>query len=127
MYRAIDKKTGNVVTGWLVEYAGVYQIYSKPTKDDVIECGFRTHKVHPSSVAMQTGVKDRNDTMIYGSIEIDGKMTSGGDEVLRQIKDGASARYPIRWYDDMQGWGGLDQYDGWTYEITGSQWKGDVS
>ena len=38
-------------------------------------------EVIPSTIAQFTGLKDKNKVEIYGSIEIDGKMSEGGDIV----------------------------------------------
>lgn len=37
--------------------------------------------IDPSTIAQFTGLKDKNNVEIYGSIPIDGKMTEGGDIV----------------------------------------------
>jgi len=38
-------------------------------------------EVHPDSIAMNTGIQDKNRIDIYGSIEIDGELTHGGDDI----------------------------------------------
>jgi hypothetical protein len=51
-------------------------------------------EVIPESVAMSTGLKDKNGKEIFGSIEIDGKMSRGGDIVKWDDRsDGKYWRY----------------------------------
>jgi len=47
--------------------------------------------VHPDSVSMETGQKDKNGVMIFGSIPIDGKMSRGGDicQILHEVSTGS--------------------------------------
>jgi len=37
------------------------------------------HEIHPESLAMSTGLIDKNGKEIFGSIEVDGVMSRGGD------------------------------------------------
>lgn len=50
-----------------------------PTPDDGVVWSY--NEVIPDSVGQQTGIKDKNDIEIYGSVKIDGKMSKGGDIV----------------------------------------------
>lgn len=43
------------------------------------KCGIVWYQVHPESVAQFTGKLDKNKKEIYGSVEIDGKISRGGD------------------------------------------------
>ena len=50
-------------------------------------------EVIPETVGQQTGLKDKNKKEIYGSIEIDGKLTKGGDIVRIDWQD---KRYKVK-------------------------------
>lgn len=41
---------------------------------------FLSYEILPETLAMETTIKDKNDKMIFGSIHIDGKMSTGGDK-----------------------------------------------
>ncbi len=85
MYRAIDKQTGKEVFGWLCNIGDNITcilpdctwIAITPNGQHIKREQFQ--EVHPESVAMATGIKDKHDKPIYGSFLLDGKRTSGGD------------------------------------------------
>jgi hypothetical protein len=96
------------------------------------------------SIARQTGRKDKNDNMIYGSIEIDGKMTEGGDRLTDysdELHDVVFGKLPLSksggcvcsydaFYCKCLGRPGVSpMYDcteiGDWMEIIGTQWKGE--
>jgi hypothetical protein len=83
-------------------------------------------QVHRMSIAQQTGREDKNQKPIYGSIEIDGKMTQGGDRL--KTKNGV---FPVMWYSDRAGFRALLRNivvaaRNWhKHEIIGTQWKGE--
>ena len=75
-------KEGKWVYGWYIEP------YNAGGKSFIavghLEHGEFTptiYEVIPKTVGMSTGLKDKNDKEIYGSIKIDGKMSKGGDIV----------------------------------------------
>ncbi len=130
MYRGIDKQTGKVVKGWLIKHYREHRImqeftYHEPVWADVIS----------ESVAMDTGLKDKNGTPIYGSIILGGKMTRGGDRfrgkesgliftveyvdggfILTKIVE--RSPYPVKHCDLSYAMSNLD------LEIIGTQWEG---
>ena len=82
MFRGKTKE-GEVVKGYLYEVGG--KSYIIPLGADIgwTDTDFvKTFvEVIPDSLAMDTGVEDKNKVKIYGSFPIDGKMTSGGDTI----------------------------------------------
>ncbi len=89
LFRGITTE-GKVVEGSLVQFNGHNYIvtdkngysYSRITAshgylstDDALE-------VPPSSLAMSTGISDKNKVPIYGSFEVDGFMSEGGSEIV---------------------------------------------
>ena len=94
LFRGITTE-GKVVEGSLVQFNGHNYIvtdkngysYSRITAshgylstDDALE-------VPPSSLAMSTGISDKNKVPIYGSFEVDGVMSEGGDDVWLSGED----------------------------------------
>lgn len=55
------------------------------------------YQVLPSSLAMYTGIKDKNKAEIYGSFEVDGKMSDGGDEIMAVDEKRRVMWYFNRW------------------------------
>lgn len=84
MFKAKRIDNGKEVEGWLVECDGKYYIAAKvkDTHWDLCNVFAGFIEVQPRTIAMQTGVKDKNENMIYGSILINGVMTEGGDRVI---------------------------------------------
>ena len=86
MFKAQRKDGKGEVRGWLVKIDSRYALL--PTYSFEEACGkslmetFRYYEIIPSTLSMQTGQTDKNGEMIYGSFELDGKMTEGGDRVL---------------------------------------------
>ena len=89
MYRANRIDNGEVIEGYYLKIDGDPYIYEAVEGFCAGEFNGNDHRfvfadnfieVHPESLAMVTGVK-ANDKMIYGSFEVKGEMTRGGDEV----------------------------------------------
>ena len=59
-----------------------------------------SYLVIPSTIAQFTGLKDKNQVEIYGSIEIDGVMSEGGDIVKVEI-DVYNGIYVCEYQTDM--------------------------
>ncbi len=80
-YRANRIDNGEVVEGYL----GVEKHRTPETPEKKLfyvgEDRENSHFVHPASLAQNTTVKDIKDKYIFGSFEIDGEMSRGGDEV----------------------------------------------
>lgn len=87
IYRAERKDGKGTVTGYYVVIDNTHYII-EPDRNG----GFRkadgvgiviqaAHEVEKSSIAADTGRTDKHDEPIFGCIEIDGVMSSGGDEV----------------------------------------------
>ena len=79
MFRGQDIKTGKWIEGY----------YFKSWEQTYILWGMTNGvpnmtEVHPHTISQQTRIKDKNNHMIYGSIEIEGEMTKGGD-VIRYL------------------------------------------
>ena len=80
------------------------------------------HEVIPKSLAMDTTLKDKDKTPIYGSFPLDGEMTKGGDR-------GTSVSGKT-WDVEWEGIG-FDPFvanmehsgDGWHYEVIGTQFE----
>ena len=70
-------KDGKVVEGWLCIWQGVVYIFDSP-----FNLYNGRHEVLPQSLAMSTGISDKNKVPIYGSFEYEpGKLSEGGDMV----------------------------------------------
>lgn len=70
---------GTIKIGYLFrDQIGQYLI-SEITKLD--EPKWLCQEVNPKTISQFTGLHDKNGTEIYGSIEIDGVMTNGGDKI----------------------------------------------
>jgi len=48
------------------------------------------HEIHPESLAMSTGLIDKNGKEIFGSIEVDGVMSKGGSVVKSDFSNTAA-------------------------------------
>ena len=73
---------GEEVRGWYCKIDGVdYIIAEDAYFGDGVELGdiIGARGVLPDSVGQSTGLKDKNEKEIYGSIPINGKMSKGGD------------------------------------------------
>lgn len=87
-----ETKNGKVVFGWL-NYDAVEKCYF------IMEnCWFRGrenitlttglfYEITQSTLARYTGQKDKHEICIYGSFELNGKMTEGGDVVRSDVFD----------------------------------------
>ena len=95
MFRGISKETGKLVYGDLIRKCLVGS-FVVPTA--IKPLGLVPVEVHPDSIAMKTGINDKNDKPVYGSIEIDGKMSRGGDRVKKYPKVG---EYGHDYYKDI--------------------------
>ncbi len=92
-YRGKRENNGEWIEGYQVVIEGKDYIVPLDAKTRVFshrapEPGCRRGildfiEVIPSTVAQSTGLKDKNKVKIYGSIEINGKMSKGGDIVKR--------------------------------------------
>lgn len=69
-------KTKDKLEKWIYGY---YSHNSKRGIHMITEDNSGTWLVIPSTIAQFIGLKDKNDVEIYGSIEIDGVMSEGGD------------------------------------------------
>lgn len=86
MFRGQCINNNEEVRGWLVKHGFRNQYRIVPLKDAIFanyenRLQVKSYRVRPSSIGMQTGVKDKNDKEIYGSIKIDGEMSRGGHNV----------------------------------------------
>ncbi len=148
MFRAIDTK-GNEVEGWLLIIDGVYVIAHKNESPLGSLLGTNVFtiagksvvfiEVQPQSLAMKTGVCDKNKKPIYGSFPVDGAMSKGGD-IVRFSSTSGGYEWPIRvgevFYKtegsidycfrvEKEGNFGLNSNDVECYEIIGTQWDGE--
>lgn len=76
-FRAKRLDNGELVEGYYrLLYTNVHQI-------TVVEKGgsHEEHDVDPNTLAMSTGVTDKNGVEIFGSVPVDGVMSKGGDIV----------------------------------------------
>lgn len=72
------RKYGNeVITGYYNAIDGVHHYIFN---DDNLNSP-DWFEIDPTTLAMGTGVTDKNGTMIYGSVPVEGKMSKGGDVV----------------------------------------------
>jgi len=84
--------------------------------------------VHPDSVSMETGQKDKNGVMIFGSIKIDGKMSRGGDIVTYTNEDMESP-CDVKWKQENCGFETVEIDEGTlgdvldTLEVIGKQYE----
>ena len=60
-------------------------------------------EVTPTSVGQSTGLKDKKGKEIYGSIEIDGKMSKGGD-IVKVMFGEQELIYACEWYTEIGAW-----------------------
>jgi hypothetical protein len=143
MFRGMTKE-GKWVEGWYVKAlrtgldARIYESHEMyiPNKGGWTE----VQRVHPESVAMKTGVLDKNKKMIYGSIDIENKITRGGDiiTIYHRNRKGFGNISIFRIIRIMSGWGyefkwecikgyacstHIMEDDPCNFEITGTQWE----
>lgn len=83
-----DRRT----TGYYVKSAGNHYIHRDTVKNPI--------RIYPKSISQFTGKFDKNDKEIYGSVEIDGKMSKGGDKVKTHI-----GIFPVVWSEIYLQWG----------------------
>ncbi len=105
IFRGKRKDNGEIVTGyyfhlynvamrgdtisegdWEYEAHDIFGIFDDSGLTNPVDWEGTIHRasyveVIPESLAMETGVKDKNSKMIFGSIVVDGKMSEGGDDV----------------------------------------------
>lgn len=134
-YRGVSIETGKTVFGYHAKVEGKHYII--PDDAEILDCcpngegvgGFV--EVHSQSIAQSTGVLDKNNKMIYGSIEVDGVMSEGGDVIILSC---GCCHYDIKYsndiagfwpYNDGKGQGHLKDINVWNCicEITASQFK----
>lgn len=110
MYRATTKD-GRVVIGYYVKTDEDSWIIELELTNEDISVGFSLeerdpsscgcYKIDPSTLARDTTVKDKNDTPIYGSFPVDGKMSEGGDRV--RLGDN-SPICEVKWQQEYARW-----------------------
>ncbi len=97
------------------------------------------YEITPSTLAQCTGRQDKNKNWIFGSIEIDGKMTQGGDVVKagssfygkfgegKVVFNNSNNRFEIRGETILtRGSPAFSLFKtGWDIEIIGRQYEGD--
>ena len=126
-YRGVTK-TGEVVEGdkfrtKCTDKPDIYHILIESREVDLTE---RYEEVYPESLALSTGITDKNGKMIYGSIEVNGNMSKGGDVV----KIDNCTEYPVIYENCSFGFYQVNcEFStvcdwGCRIEIIGSQWKG---
>lgn len=140
-FRGVRIDNGEVVEGWLIDCKRQLA-YIIPLKSLAVEVSkskkhhIRTleltsfYTVYSESLAMKTGRKDKNEVDIYGSFEVDGKMSRGGDRVL--LDNGILNRSGLNWLDDPEIKVEIKtntHQNSWEHfemagTIIGSQWKG---
>lgn len=136
-------KDGREVFGWLViDHAimGAYYIVSENGWFGSLPISeFRNGniknnlppliKVHPETIAMKTGQTDKNETDIYGSIELDGTMTEGGDRVRMlytdwMSKDSNDPRTLEQYLKDISHYGDIVFHDDrWSFRTYSEKYK----
>lgn len=82
--RAERKDNGELIEGYYVNYdfMGVkLSVIIDESKDDYMPLVKRLVPIDPTTLAVETNVLDKNKKMIFGSIEVDGKMSTGGDTI----------------------------------------------
>ena len=91
MFRGMTKD-GKLVYGYYIKYRGDHFIL--PKKAVTFLASFI--KVDPESTSQFTGILDKNEKEIYGSIPIDGKMSRGGDCFRTSHKHGFCSDKVVR-------------------------------
>lgn len=76
-FRAKRKYGNEVITGYYNAIDGVHHYI---LKDDNLN-GPDWFEIDPTTLAMSTGQTDKNGTMIYGSVPVEGVMSKGSDIV----------------------------------------------
>jgi len=72
--------------------------------------------VLPESLAMYTGLKDKNGKRIFGSIPVDGRMSKGGDIIVEKNDHFSTPENPV-WEDPMEvKWDLQDKLTGFNIE-----------
>lgn len=86
-------------------------------------------EVLPSSLAMYTGINDKNKVPIYGSFPVDGVMGEGGDEIMAVDEKRRVMWYFNRWVMRVIGTNCLREFHKNNicfYEVIPKQEAGDV-
>ena len=120
-YRGKRKDNGEWAYGW---YARIAHRHIIITDNSSINPGdrwwFRIEdfvEVLPSTVGQSTGIKDKNKKEIFGSIEINGKMSKGGDIVkVNNYQGPLTVKYEPLWMQYV-----LEKSVNDDYEIVGGQ------
>ncbi len=131
-YRGVTK-SGEVVEGYWWYHPFYKKHFIRVTNNrELID-----YEVHPASLAQNTTVKDKDGKPIFGSFEVEGKMTRGGDRI-RVYNWGVAegeilGETNVVWDNDEKGFRysdysedlAEDVYDMFrNVEIIGTQWKG---
>lgn len=105
MFRGKHIDSGGWVFGYYVKCRGnhyILRFYDETGYDDRWESS-EWIKVSPESIAQYTTLNDKNDKPIYGSIEIDEKLTKGGDIVQCTGYQHKEFKAHILWDDNICG------------------------
>lgn len=89
---------------------------------------FEKFEIIPSSLSMQTGLPDKHGKMIFGSIEVDGVMSKGGDRIEFSNDMGEIFQDDVYYESDSACWyaGNFPLYNPDDIEIIGSQYEEGV-
>ena len=88
--RAKREDNGEEVVGWYVKSESRHFICDEDCKFDYEEDDdgntrpiifAEVYRIDPTTLAVETGTLDKNKRMIFGSIEVDGVLSEGGDDV----------------------------------------------
>lgn len=127
--RGVDIKTGKVVGGYhcggVKDKHFIIDAVEVEKEVPIVILAWHFTEIHPDSLALDTGVRDRECKAIFGSYPVDGAMSKGGD--IFKITEGPTEVNDVTFEDGR-----------WTFkehglylaewhncgEIIGSQWRG---
>lgn len=122
-YRAERKGVGGTVTGFYFQTPGknfiTGGVYCHKTRCGANEYVLApAYEIDPHTLAMSTGIKDKNKKEIFGSFEVDGVMSKGGDWLATSNSDMKYDLWSVKDYGYTQvtwsehGWVGTE----WTWD-----------